>query len=78
MCVLRTDSTGWDFRSSVGLLTEDHLDDGRARQGEKTNSPYGAISLGSPGARNSHAGKYGEVTPLRQRGGAGYDLPLTH
>ena len=37
-----------------------------------------AMSWGSPGVRNSHAGKYGELTPLRQRGGAGYDLPLTH
>jgi hypothetical protein len=36
------------------------------------------MSSGSPGVRNSHAGKYGELTPLRQRGGAGYDLPLTH
>lgn len=29
----------------------------------------GAISVGSPGARKLHAGKYGEFTPLRQRGG---------
>ncbi|HKZ79571.1 MAG TPA: hypothetical protein VJ124_14945 [Pyrinomonadaceae bacterium] len=29
-------------------------------------------------AEGPHAGKYGEVTPLRQRGGSGYDLSLTH
>ena len=33
---------------------------------------------GSPGAGNPLAGQYGEWTPLRQRGGAGFDLPLTH
>lgn len=27
--------------------------------------------LGSPGARKMLAGKYGELTPLRQRGGTG-------
>ena len=62
--------------SSVGLLAEDHLDDGRAREGEETDSPQGAISLGSPGARHSHAGTYGEWTPWRQRGGAGMTCPL--
>jgi hypothetical protein len=31
----------------------------------------GAISRGSPGAGKPHAGKYGELTPLRQRGGDG-------
>jgi hypothetical protein len=31
-----------------------------------------------PGAGKPHAGKYGELTPLRQRGGAGESLPLTH
>ena len=36
------------------------------------------MSSGSPGVRKTHAGKYEELTSLRQRGGAGYDLPLTH
>ena len=31
----------------------------------------GAIARGSPGDCNSHAGKYGESTPSRQRGGGG-------
>ncbi len=30
-----------------------------------TGSPQGAISAGPPGAGNPHAGKYGELTPLR-------------
>ncbi|MBW1691184.1 MAG: hypothetical protein JRJ70_10630, partial [Deltaproteobacteria bacterium] len=38
---------------------------------------FRAISVGSPGAGKPHAGKYGEWTPLRQRGGAGESLPLT-
>jgi hypothetical protein len=37
----------------------------------------GAIARGSPGDYNSHAGKYGESTPLRQRGGGGLGFPLT-
>ena len=28
--------------------------------------------------RDPHAGKYGESTPSRQRGGGGFGLPLTH
>ena len=31
--------------------------------------------MGSPGARKGHAGKYGEPTPSRQRGGSGTPLP---
>lgn len=31
--------------------------------------------MGSPGARKTHAGKCGETTPLRQRGGRGSPLP---
>lgn len=31
--------------------------------------------LGSPGARKMPAGKYSELTPLRQRGGAGNPVP---
>ena len=34
-----------------------------------------AISSGSPGAGKPHAGKYGEPTPWRQRGGRGPPLP---
>jgi group II intron reverse transcriptase/maturase len=34
-------------------------------------SPAGAIPRGSPSARNTHAGKCGESTPLRQRQGGG-------
>ena len=41
------------------------------------DSPCGAIVRGSPGDCKSHAGKYGELTPLRQRGGSGYGLSLT-
>jgi len=41
------------------------------------DSSSGAIVGGSPGDCNSHAGKYGESTPLRQRGGSGYGLSLT-
>jgi hypothetical protein len=48
------------------------------KEGEETNSSSGAISSGSPGGRKTHAGQYGELTPLRQRGGAGHGLPLTH
>ncbi len=35
------------------------------------------MSRGSPGARNTHAGKYGELTPSRQRGGGGWKTPAT-
>jgi RNA-directed DNA polymerase len=50
----------------------------RARAGEETASSHGALSWGPPGVRQTHAGTYGELTPWRQRGGAGYGLPLTH
>ena len=40
-------------------------------------SCFGAILRGSPSERKTHAGKYGELTPLRQRGGGGDGLPLT-
>jgi hypothetical protein len=41
--------------------------------------PYsGAILRGSPSTGKLYAGKYGELTPLRQRGRGGYDLPFTH
>src|SRR5258708_38764991 len=34
------------------------------------------MTMGSPGATKGHAGKEGELTPLRQRGGRGiYPLP---
>ena len=49
-----------------------------AREGEHTDSSQGALSWGPPGVRKTHAGKYGELTPWRQRGGAGSGLPLTH
>src|SRR5512133_3108029 len=39
------------------------------------DSPQGVRSAGSPGARKGHAGKYGELTPLRQRGGGGTPPP---
>jgi hypothetical protein len=50
----------------------------RAREGEDTDSSQGALSWGPPGVRKTHAGKEGALTPWRQRGGAGYGLPLTH
>ncbi len=37
---------------------------------------FGAIMRGPPSARKTHAGKYGELTPLRQRGGSGMASPL--
>ena len=40
--------------------------------------PAGAIAMASPGARKGLAGKCGELTPLRQRGGRGVALSLTH
>jgi len=49
-----------------------------AKEGEDTDSSQGARSWGPPGACKTHAGTYGESTPWRQRGGAGYGLPLTH
>ena len=33
------------------------------------------MKRGSPGARKTHAGQYGELTPLRQREGGGQDIP---
>ena len=40
---------------------------------------YGGVhGQGSPGAGKPHAGKYGEWTPSRQRGGSGFGLSLTH
>jgi hypothetical protein len=36
----------------------------------------GQYNGGRPVARKSHAGKYGELTPLRQRGGRGFPSPL--
>jgi len=45
--------------------------------GNRQDSPNGAISVGSPSDCKSHAGKYGESTPLRRWGGAGCGLPLT-
>ena len=39
-CVCEEQTQGdADSRPSVGMLTEDHLDDGRAREGEDTDSP---------------------------------------
>jgi RNA-directed DNA polymerase len=38
----------------------------------------GAITMGSPGARNGHAGKSRELTLARQRGRRGMTLSLTH
>jgi hypothetical protein len=35
-----------------------------------------ALSMGSPGAGKPHTGQYGELTPSRQRGGAGPACPL--
>ena len=32
--------------------------------------------MGSPGAGKPHTGQYGELTPSRQRGGAGSACPL--
>nr|VFK79807.1 MAG: hypothetical protein BECKSD772D_GA0070982_10672 [Candidatus Kentron sp. SD] len=46
--------------------------------GRDNCSPGGAITRESPGTRKTYAGKYGELTPLRQRGGGGFCLPLTH
>ncbi len=40
------------------------------------NSSTEAIARGSPGDCKSHAGKYGELTPLRQRGGGGLTASL--
>ena len=40
-----------------------------AREGEHTDASHGALSWGPPGVRKTHAGKYGEATPWRQRGG---------
>jgi len=62
-------------RMGFGLCREVYVG---TREGEETNSSSGALSSGSPGVRKTHAGTYGEVTPWRQRGGAGYGLPLTH
>nr|VFK21853.1 MAG: hypothetical protein BECKLPF1236A_GA0070988_103211 [Candidatus Kentron sp. LPFa] len=46
--------------------------------GRDNCSPNGAITRESPGTRKTYAGKYGELTLLRQRGGGGESLPLTH
>src|SRR3990172_8567223 len=49
-----------------------------------TGIDYGRVPLCGQGngdrpvREKPHAGKYGELTPLRQRGGRGYDLSLTH
>ncbi len=40
------------------------------------NSSTEAIARGSPGDCKSHAGKYGELPPLRQRGGGGLTASL--
>src|SRR5438093_13489897 len=40
------------------------------------DSSWEAISMGSPGAGKPHTGQYGELTPSRQRGGAGSACPL--
>src|SRR5438093_6273318 len=40
------------------------------------DSSWEAISMGSPGAGKPHTGQYGELTPWRQRGGAGSACPL--
>jgi len=49
-----------------------------ARHGVKLCSLIWARHRGSPGAGKPHAGKYRELTLLRQRGGGGSGLPLTH
>jgi hypothetical protein len=41
-------------------------------------SPQGASVMASPGARKGLAGKSGELTPARQRGGRGLAPSLTH
>jgi hypothetical protein len=43
---------------------------------ENYSPTRGVNILGSPGARKLLAGKYGELTPLRQRGGAGFSSSL--
>jgi hypothetical protein len=70
----------------TALVHEAWLKDGLTPRHVKewgTDSPGGVHSVptersaghcqlrGSPGARKGHAGKYGEWTPLRQRGGSG-------
>lgn len=40
--------------------------------------PDRATNGAPPGARKTHAGKYRELTLLRQQGGAGESLPLTY
>lgn len=40
---------------------------------ERMSSHYAeAMRRGSPVARKTHDGQYGELTPLRQRGGSGW------
>jgi RNA-directed DNA polymerase len=46
------------------------------REGEQTDASQGALSWEPPGAGKTQASKDGEVTPGRQRGGAGIACPL--
>jgi hypothetical protein len=70
---------GGYFRRKLGLLTLEefctyHDQHGQAHRVIPRNG--GHVSRGRP-VRDPHAGKYGEPTPLRRRGGSGRSTPAS-
>jgi group II intron reverse transcriptase/maturase len=61
------------FRRKLGLLTREEFCTYRDAYGQarRVIPRHGATSVGGRPVRDPHAGKYGELTPSRQRGGGG-------